>query len=925
MNQDRSILLIEDSDTQALLLTETLAGAGMSVHRVATAEAGLEYLKSNRPSLAVVDFHLPGMQGNEFCRRVRDNTATDSIPLLVLTDDTQTNAEQYVLDWGADDYVAKSKDADILLARIDLLLRRSNARSSARPDETSFYEAQRVLLVDDSPTYLTFLETEIARDGYRLFTATNGESALLTARQNNVDCAVIDLVMPGMDGIALCRQLIKMRKPGRSLPVLIVTAQGSKEKMMESLEVGADDYVEKSGDATVLKARLRALLRRKMLQDEHQRIQDEIRDKEVELVRERARNEAHLRAILDNAADGVIVIDADGAIRTFNKAAEAIFGCTAEEAIGQNASMFMPAEIAAEHDLNDPNRTRIVGLGSREVRAKRHDGSLFPAEFSVGEIKTDGEHLFVGIVRDVTERRRAEEALRAADEQIHLLLDSIGDGVYGVDTDGRTTFVNRAALEMLGFAEDELLGENAHAMFHHSRPDGSPYPAEECANLVTIRKGEAKEGVEDVFWKQDGGELPVRLSSRPVRKDGELVGAVVTFQDLSLHKDMEARLRQAQKMEAVGRLTGGVAHDFNNLLTVIMGNVQLLGRLMDDDDKTVARLDKIMGAAKSGAELTRRLLTFSRQQVLETGTVDVNELVRDMDDMLRRTMGENIAIKTVVAKAGCLGRTDRNQLEHALLNLCVNARDAMPDGGSLTIQTKQTQLSETYAATHNEVQPGDYVEIAVSDTGMGIPPEIMDKIFEPFFTTKEKGKGTGLGLSTIFGFMKQSGGHVSVYSEVGHGTTFRLYVPQAEGAAAAGEVQTEKSVSRSGGRRNVTVLVVEDDDGVRDIAVSKLADAGYRIVEACNGPTGVQTFIDHPEIELVFSDVIMPGGMSGPEMMELIRKQRPEIPVLFASGYAEHALRERSGWLERCRFIAKPYDVSELLSSVETLLEEGPR
>ena len=856
----------------------------------------------------------------------------NSIPLLVLTDDTETNAEQYVLDWGADDYVAKAKDPDILLARIELLLRRSDGGPAlTRMDEAAFYQAQRVLLVDDSATYLAFLEAELAGDGYRLLTATSGEAAVQAAEQNNIDCAVIDLVMPGMDGIELCRHLIKMRKPGRSLPVLIVTAQGSKEKMMESLEVGADDYVEKSGDATVLKARLRALLRRKMLQDEHQRIQDEIHDKELELARERTRNEAHLRAILDNAADCVISVNPKGLVNTFNKAAEQAFGYGSDEVIGREVSMLMPGRTTETGDpfplpaSDEAAMTNGGNGGPRSVEARRRDGSMFPAELSVGEVVTEADRWFVGIVRDVTERRRAEEDLRAADEQIHLLLDSIGDGVYGVDIDGRATFVNRSALEMLGFAEDELLGANAHEMFHHSRPDGSAYPGEECSNLVTIRNGEAREGSEDLFWKKDGSQLPVRLSSRPVRKDGELVGAVVSFQDLSQHKDMEARLRQAQKMEAVGRLTGGVAHDFNNLLTVIMGNVQLLGRLMGDDEKANARLNKIMGAAKSGAELTRRLLTFSRQQVLETGNVDVNELVRDMDDMLRRTMSENIVVTAAISEEACLGRTDRNQLEHALLNLCVNARDAMPDGGRLTIQTKRTHLNNAYAATHSEVRPGDYVEIAVSDTGTGIAPEIMDKIFEPFFTTKEKGKGTGLGLSTIFGFMKQSGGHVSVYSELGHGTTFRLFIPQADGGAEGLEAKTEKSAPRPGGRRDATVLVVEDDDGVRDIAVSKLADAGYRIVEACNGPSGLQTFVDHPEIELVFSDVIMPGGMSGPEMMELIRKQRPEIPVLFASGYAEHALRERSGWLDRCKFISKPYDVSELVATVATLLEEGQR
>ena len=913
VRSDRSVLLIEDSDTQALLVGEMLADAGMAVHRVPTAEAGLEYLQANRPSLAVVDYHLPGMQGNEFCRAIRDNRATETIPLLILTDDTQSDAEKYVLDCGADDYVAKSRDSDILLARIDLLLRRVQKRSS-EIDEMSFYRAQRVLLVDDSPTYLAFLEDELGRDGYHLFLAKSGEEAVQVARQNHIDCAVIDLVMPGMDGIALCRELVKMRKPGRSLPVLIVTAQGSKERMMELLEVGADDYVEKSHDPTVLKARLRALLRRKMLQDEHQRIQDEIRDKELELIRERAHGEAHVRAIVDNAANGIVTIGDDKLIRTFNKAAESIFGRSAEEVIGHDVAILLPEQGSAAGDPVDLRDPRFVGRGQHETTARRADGSLFPAEFSVSEFATADERLYIGIIRDVTERHRAEAALRAADEQIHLLLDSVGEGVYGVDRDGRITFVNRSAMEMLDRDEGDLIGLSFDSVARNGRSGA------QAVCVATARTGESKDGIEDVFCRRDGSELPVQLTSRPVRKDGELVGAVVSFQDMSHSKDLEARLRQAQKMEAIGRLTGGVAHDFNNLLTVIMGNLQLLGRTLGDNSAAATRIDKIMAAAKSGADLTRRLLTFSRQQVLETTAVDINELVADLGDMLRRTMGETITIATALNARPSLGRTDRNQLEHALLNLCVNARDAMKGNGRLSIETRCITFDEAYAATRNEVGAGRYIEIAVSDTGSGIAPEIMDKIFEPFFTTKPKGEGTGLGLATIFGFMKQSGGHVSVYSEVGHGATFKLYVAEAESTdAAAPEEMVETDHAAADGA--ATILVVEDEAGVREIAVSILAEAGYTIIEAHNGPAGVAAFAEHPEIDLVFSDVIMPGGMTGPQMVEAIRKQRPEIPVLFASGYAEQALKDRETLIPQSKFIAKPYDAAELPRRVGSLLE----
>jgi len=491
--------------------------------------------------------------------------------------------------------------------------------------------------------------------------------------------------------------------------------------------------------------------------------------------------------------------------------------------------------------------------------------------------------------------------------------------------EGRTTFVNRAALAMLGFSEGEALGEYANELFHHSRADGSPCPAEDSPGLKTIRTGTASEGIEETFWRKDGTSFPVTLSSQPIRKDGSLVGAVVSFQDTSHRLEMEARFRQAQKMEAVGRLTGGVAHDFNNLLTVMMGNLQLLERTLGENDNAKRRIDAVMGAAKSGAELTRRLLSFSRQQVLETGTVDVSELVRDMVDMLRRTMGENIRVNTSLSTEQCLGRTDRNQLENALLNLCVNARDAMKGGGSLTIETRRVELDDAYAATRGEVRPGRYIEIAVSDTGTGIPREIMDKVFEPFFTTKETGEGTGLGLSTIFGFMKQSGGHVSVYSEVGYGATFKLFVAEGGSAEVAADAEELKETNAFVVDRNATILVVEDEEGVRDIAVSMLADAGYQVIEAHNGPAGLQAFTDHPEIDLVFSDVIMPGGMSGPEMVNLIRKQRPDMPVLFASGYAERALRDKDALIPHARFIAKPYDVADLPNRIGSLLEAASR
>jgi two-component system NtrC family sensor kinase len=300
MSTGRSILLIEDSDTQALLLSDVLENEGMAVHRSVTAEEGLEYLRANRPDLVVVDYHLPGMQGDEFCRLLRGNIGLDSIPLLILTEDTKSNAEQHGLDCGADDYVAKATDSDVLLARIELLLRRSQARPTGNASEASFFKAQQILVVDDSPTYLALIEDELRREGYGVTPVGDGMAALEAVRHQQFDCIVVDLVMPGMDGIELCQRVAEVREHVRALlPVLIITSRGSKEKMMEALEAGADDFVEKSGDSTVLKARIRALLRRKALHDEQERIHRELRDKELELVSERTeRKTAQARARL---------------------------------------------------------------------------------------------------------------------------------------------------------------------------------------------------------------------------------------------------------------------------------------------------------------------------------------------------------------------------------------------------------------------------------------------------------------------------------------------------------------------------------------------------------------------------------------------------------------------------------------------------
>jgi signal transduction histidine kinase len=378
-------------------------------------------------------------------------------------------------------------------------------------------------------------------------------------------------------------------------------------------------------------------------------------------------------------------------------------------------------------------------------------------------------------------------------------------------------------------------------------------------------------------------------------------------------------LRQSQKMEAVGQLTGGVAHDFNNLLQIITGNLETLQRNLPAD---AVRLNRAAASAMSGAKraaaLTQRLLAFSRRQPLDPKAVAANGLVSGLADLLQRTLGEAISIETVNGAGLWMVEVDPNELEAAVVNLAVNARDAMPEGGRLTIETANTHIDEAYAASHPEVVPGQYVAISVSDTGVGMDAQTIEQAFEPFFTTKPVGKGTGLGLSQVYGFVKQSGGHVKIYSEIGQGTTIKLYLRRytGEGAAAPGE---QEQLAPEGSAE--TILVVEDDDDVRSYSVESLRDLGYRVLEAPDGPSALRHLEREPQVDLLFTDVVLPGGLTGAQVAARAREQRPQLKVLFTTGYARNAIVHQGRLDKGVDLITKPFSFPDLAAKVRDVLD----
>jgi len=522
-----------------------------------------------------------------------------------------------------------------------------------------------------------------------------------------------------------------------------------------------------------------------------------------------------------------------------------------------------------------------------------------------------------------TQKAHVDERLKDADENRLLLMDAVQEGIFGINNVGSITFINKSALALLDLKEDEVIGMSATKLICPVQESPESITQANKAILTSYLIGRPAELISSAFMKKDGSLMPVRFSSKPIEKAGKIIGAVVSFADTSRQREMENMLIQSQKMEAIGRLTGGVSHDFNNLLTVIMGNLQFLQHQLTDNEKAITLVNKIMNAAKNGAELNNRLLSFSREQPLITTSVDIDAMLTEMYEFLDRILGEDIDLSLHLEDANCIANTDRNQLENGILNLCVNAKDAMPNGGKLTITAKSVRLTGAHLGREDHKELRDYVELTVIDSGTGIPRDIQKKIFEPFFTTKEKNQGTGLGLSTTYGFLRQSGGNITVDSVLGEGTTFRIFLPitgeQTDAPEPVKIIRNEKA-SYEG-----KILVVEDDESVRDVASHMLQAVGFEVVTAHNGSSGLREYKTNPDIDLVFSDVIMPGGMTGVELAIKILELTPGLPILLATGYAEQELKDKLSEHKSVLLVAKPYDTNELPDIINSLMIQNPK
>ena len=633
------------------------------------------------------------------------------------------------------------------------------------------------------------------------------------------------------------------------------------------------------------------------------------------------------QAVLESCAQAIVGVGDDLRIALVNTTAEHVFGYTRAELLDQ------PLELVLSKRLRHQIARFLAAPNQRPARAegdmlgRRKDGSEFPVEITLNTVPTRRGTLAVSFITDVTERKRAEEQLRYQYGITNAITENAAEALFLLDGEGRLTFANPAAEKMFGWAQGELQGKFVHNIIHYQHPDGRPFPLSECPVQQVLATGKAVQGYEDVYYRKGGVSLHTACSIAPILRDGKVVGAVNVISDITARKRAEeegarlaAQLQRAQKLESIGRLAGGVAHDFNNLLTVINGYSDLILETLLPQDRQRERLLEIRRAGGLAVELTRQLLAFSQKQMIAPRPVNVNALIADSRDMLRRLVGEDIEVVTELDTDPGQVMADAGQLNQVLMNLVVNARDAMPAGGRLTLRSSHMHLDKDAAASFPGAIPGRCVVMEVSDTGEGMSEEIQQNLFEPFFTTKPTGKGTGLGLSTVYGIVQQAGGWIRVESQPGKGATFRIGLPVMEEKAPLPSLQAPVPAQMEGFE---TILVVEDQAEVRRLVLAVLTSFHYRTLEAGSGSEALRIAEGYSgQIHLLLTDVIMPR-MTGKQLADRLQAVRPGIKVVYMSGYTADVI-SRQGVLDSgIEFIKKPFTPEALALKVRSVLCGG--
>jgi len=823
-----------------------------------------------------------------------------------------------------------------------------------------------VLVADDVDENLVYLATLLKVHGFDAKSARNGAEALAQARAEPPAVVVSDLLMPVMDGYTLLRYW-KSDARLKVIPFIVYTAtyvEPGDERL--ALALGADAFIRKPSEPEAFITQLRkavaqavtaapadvkqinaeenillkqyseALIRK--LEHKTLQLQESNRALQREVIERNEIAQTQI-AILNALAAHIAILDSQGIIVAVNESwgrfdNASVFG-SRRMGVGENyldacdvgrGTDFLDGPRAAagirsvllgencsftiEYPNLSPSRERWYKMIATPLRSSRSTGAVI---------------LHV----DITDRKAAEERLRESQEQYLLLLNSTAEGIYGVDIHGVCTFCNSSAARLLGFQDpSEMVGQFSHEGHHHSRADGTTFSLQECRVQEVLKSGEGTHADDEVFFRKDGSQFPVEYWAHPIRRGSAIVGVVLAFLDISERRNLEAQFLHSQKMEAVGSLAGGVAHDFNNVLQIILTCSELLEQRSTDNEEENGLAREIHTAADRGASLTRQLLAFSRKQLLRPVLINLNSAINDIQEMLRRLIGEDVKLAIHCGESLYDIEADRSQLEQVLMNLAVNARDAMPDGGELIVSTSNVDVAAAEHQQHPSLEAGQYAMLSIRDTGTGMSQATQSRMFEPFYTTKEAGKGTGLGLSTVYGIVKQSGGFIIVKSELGKGSDFRIYFPRAQGTGTrAQRTGTRALLGRpvnGGTARAESILLVEDEGPLRKLIGDALRANGYRVLEAKDGQAGIDlgNQSDVP-LDLLLTDVILPD-VSGPQVAQSVAVDHPTIKVLYMSGYTDDYITQRGLANLDTILLEKPFSIASLLLKIREALDGNP-
>jgi PAS domain S-box-containing protein len=956
--EGRRLLIVDDDPVQLKLSRLHFSQLGFEVATAPGAAEALAAARLHPPDVVVSDVYMPELDGFELCLELRRDPLLAKIPMVLVSAHYGSKAdEDLARRVGASALVLRTPDFDQLTPAIDTALRSATPAEAEPPSDQLALRHARLVIHQ--------LERQVAASAglAQRCAIQAGQIALLSGvadalrTRADPDLAVRDVLAATLDAAGISkgalllkdgngrmrlRQEIGFSPAERELlesffgesallaqivergQSLILPSTAVAEATSRAILVGADiagaQIVPLVSDGRGVGAMLIGATSSDVTSEDSVSFARAMGNQVVQLlelsktVARLTASEQRYRTLVESANDFIAVVTPEGIVREMNRRWAELTGRPVEEMIGLHVRDFAPEGKGDETFRTFREAVSARPTHSPSVEIAGANATSARIEFSSATVEVGGESLVLAIGRDVTESLRASEALKIAEERMRFALESADVGIWDLDYETGALRWSRTLESHYGL-EPDTFGGTFEAFLDCVHPD------DRQQLLETIRDAE-KSGTDfslhnrttwrdgTVRWLDGTGRVLLGVDGRPSRAVGISI-------DVTERRSLEAQFQQAQKMEAIGRLAGGVAHDFNNLLTVILGFCELLISDRGPTDPHRADIAEIQKAGQRGAELTRQLLAFSRKQIIEPTLLDLNEVVAGMQALLGRLIGEDVKVVFLLRPGLAPVRADRGQVEQVVMNLAVNARDAMPKGGTLTIESANVVLDENYAKAHLDVESGAYVVLTVTDSGTGMPLEVQARLFEPFFTTKEPGKGTGLGLATVYGIVRRSGGTIGVYSEVGKGSAFNVYFPRASDPARVAEAAIPPVRTRS---ETETILLVEDESSLRTLTKRMLERQGYTVFVASRAEEALRVFDQNSGIDLLLTDVVMPGA-SGPELAGQLVQKLPSLRVLYMSGYTEDVIVQQGVLLPGISFLNKPFTSRSLNEKIRELLD----